>query len=383
MLKKTTSNQRIRFKSTSGKDEFMKTLTKRINAYFTERGISRFANRKMIIKTIVILTSWAGLYTLIMSDVLSAYPMAVFGAFFLLGMVNILIAFNIVHDACHGAYSSNPKANKILSYSMNFIGGNSYLFSMMHNAHHAFVNIRGVDVTLETHGLFRFTPAEPFKKIHRFQHIYTPIVYSLAMLHWVVVKDFKWMFAETSIGNNKNIRHPRSEYIILFVSKAFYYMVTLGFPLIFLSTPWWIVVLAWINLHLLPGLTFALMFQVTHVFDGTCYPVPAKDGSIENNYAIHVLETTADFSRKNAISNWWMGCINIHVIHHVLPKVCHIHYPELTQILKETADEFGIRYQENTTFYKALKKHITMLKHLSKPDAEVPMYQSEISYINN
>lgn len=380
MLKKTTSSQRIRFKSTPSKDEFLKTLTQRVNAYFSDRGISRHANAEMIWKTIIILASWAGTYALIMSDILSDSPWLLMLTFLFLGFVNISIAFNIVHDACHGAYSSNPKVNKVLGYSMNFIGGNAYLFTMMHNAHHAFVNIRGIDVTLETHGLFRFTPAEPYKKVHRWQHIYTPILYSLAMLQWTVMKDFKWMFAETNIGNNKGIKHPKSEIWILLVSKAFYFGVTLALPMIFLSAPWWVVLLCWINMHILPGATFAFIFQVTHVFDGTCYPVPDKDGSIENNYAIHVLETTADFSRKKPIANWWMGCINIHVIHHVLPKVCHVHYPALTQILKDTADEYGVRYQENKNFWIALKKHMAMLKHLSKPDASVPQYQSEISY---
>ena len=383
MLKKTTSSQRIRFKSTPSKDEFLKTLSLRVNNYFKENNTTRHANAAMITKTVIILTSWAAVYTLIISDVLSNSPWLLMLAFLGLGLVNTLIAFNIVHDACHGAYSANPKVNKVMGYSMNFVGGNAYLFTMMHNAHHAFVNIRGIDVTLETHGLFRFTPAEPFKKIHRFQHIYTPLLYAMVMIHWVLIKDFKWMFAETNIGNNKDIKHPKSEIAILMISKAFYYTVTLVLPLIFLSAPWWLIVLGWINIHIIPGAIFAFMFQVTHVFDGTCYPVPDKDGSIENNYAIHVLETTADFSRKNPIHNWWMGCINIHVIHHVLPKVCHVHYPPLTKILKETADEFGVRYQENKTFGVALKKHMKMLKHLSKPDAQVPEYQSEISYATN
>ena len=109
---------------------------------------------------------------------------------------------------------------------MNFILVNSYLFTRMHNAHHAFVNIARIDVTLETHSMFRFTPHEPWKPKHRWQHIYKPILYSLAMIHWVLVKDFKWMFGETNIGNTKSIKHPIGECLILFSSKIFYYGVT-------------------------------------------------------------------------------------------------------------------------------------------------------------
>ena len=124
-------------------------------------------------------------------------------------------------------------------------------------------------------------------------------------------------------------------------------------------------------MHILPGLTFALMFQVTHVYEGTTYPLPDDDGNIDNNYALHVLETTADFCRHSKLGTWLMGAINIHVIHHIYPKVCHVHYAAITEILKQTCDDHGILYQENETFGLALKKHYQILKHLSKPDAKV------------
>jgi linoleoyl-CoA desaturase len=293
-----------------------------------------------------------------------------------LGFVNIFLAFNIMHDACHGAYSKNKRVNYILGYTMNFIGGNSYLFTKMHNAHHAFVNIAGIDVTLETHGLFRFTPHEPWQPKHKWQHIYTPILYALAMIHWVTVKDYKWMFGELNIGNKKNIKHERKEYFILIISKIFYYSVTLVLPLILLSAPWYWIVIGWINLHILPSLCFALLFQVTHVYKGTHYPLPDKDGNIENNYFIHVLETTADFSRENRFTAWLTGGINIHIVHHLFPKINHAHYIPLTRIIKQTAEEYGIQYQENKNFFKALKLHIEMLKMLSQKDAVVSQYGS-------
>ena len=101
------------------------------------------------------------------------------------------------------------------------------------------------------------------------------------------------------------------------------------------------------------------------------FPLPDDSGNIDNNYALHVLETTADFSRKSKLGTWLMGGINIHVVHHIFPKICHVHYPQITQILIETCEDYGIEYQENPTFWEALKKHYIILKHLSKPDAEV------------
>ena len=373
MLGKTTGEKVVRFKSTPDKDQFAKELRMRVAQYFKENGISKYGNREMHLKTIVAIVSWISVYALIMSNTLS--PLGMILAFTALGYVNIFIAFNIGHDACHNAYSSNMKINKFMSYSMNFIGANCYLFRQMHNAHHMYVNIHGTDVTLETHGLFRFTPDEPYKPIHRFQHIYTPILYSLAAVQWVTLKDFKWFFGEAHIGNNKNLKHPTKEWALLFFTKSIYYGLHLVLPLLFLKYAWWLVLLGWLSTHILPGLTFALIFQVTHVYDGTHYPMPDDHGNIENNYAIHVLETTADFSRQNRLGSWLMGGINIHVIHHIMPGVCHVHYPALTKILIEVANKYGIEYQENRTFWIALKKHIRMLKILSKPEATVPRYR--------
>jgi linoleoyl-CoA desaturase len=140
----------------------------------------------------------------------------------------------------------------------------------------------------------------------------------------------------------------------------------------FVSLPWYVVLGAWVFMHILPGLTFALIFQVTHVYEGTTFPIPDDEGNIDNNYALHVLETTADFSRHSKLGSWLMGGINIHVIHHIFPKVCHVHYGALTKILKKTCDDFGIEYQENPDFWTALKKHYLILKHLSFRNAIVP-----------
>ncbi len=381
MLKRTTISKTVKYKSTKPKDEFAKELRRRVNNYFTDNNLSPYANDTVKIKGILGYLSWFVMFGLIISNVLSGSVLLLFAGFLALGFVNIFLAFNIMHDACHGAYSENKRWNTILGYTMNFIGGNSYLFTKMHGAHHSFVNIAGIDVTLETHGMFRFTPHEPWMPKHKWQHIYTPILYALAMIHWVLIKDYKWMFGELSIGNNKNIKHAPKEYVILFVSKAFYYFVTLGLPLLLVNMPWYWIVLAWINMHLLPSLCFALLFQVTHVYNGTCYPLPDDEGNIENNYFIHVLETTADFSRTNKFTCWITGGINIHIVHHLFPKINHGHYIPLTQIIKDTAEEYGVNYQENENFWQALKLHMQMLHKLSKKDAVVPQYGSSVSMV--
>jgi len=370
MLQSMTSSKRVRFKSTPKKDNFIKDVRSRVDQYFEVNNISPHANTEMYIKTFVALFAWITIFCTILFGGLGTFGL--FLAYVAWGFISIFIAFNIMHDATHDAYSANPKVNQFWSYSMDFIGGNQYLFRRMHGAHHGYVNIHGIDVTLETHGQFRFSPDEPWLPKHKWQHYYTFVLYALAMIHWVTVKDFKWFFVEKNIGNQKNIRHPLKEYIVLIIGKTFYYSVGLIIPMILLSHSSLYILFCWLFMHILPGLTFALMFQVTHVYEGTTYPLPDDNGNIDNNYALHVLETTADFCRDSKFGTWLMGGINIHVIHHLFPKICHVHYAAITRILKQTCDDHGIEYQENKKFLVALRKHYQMLKVLSRPNAEVP-----------
>lgn len=52
--------------------------------------------------------------------------------------------------------------------------------------------------------------------------------------------------------------------------------------------------------------------------------------------------------------------------HHLFPKICHVHYPEIAPIVKATAEQFNIPYLESKTFGSALQSHIKTLKRLGK-----------------
>lgn len=377
MFKASTTDQKVRFKSTDNKDTFIEEARRRIDNYFIENNISSKGNRRFWIKVVLALSFWFGTYALIMSDLLSDNLWLLFGAYSMLGFANIFIAFAFVHDAVHDACSDKPWVNKLLSRGMDFVGGNSYLLRQMHGEHHSWVNIHGIDVTLETHGMFRFTPYEKWKWFHKYQHFYIPILYSFAQLHWILFKDFKWFFGESHIGNIKEVKHPPMETFILLFSKSLYYTLTLVLPILFLDISWWVAVLGFVSIHILSGLTFALIFQCTHVCDGSHYPMPDDEGNIENNYGIHVLETTVDFARGSKIGSYLMGGINIHVIHHIFPHICHVHYRAVTPILIECAEEYGIKYNEFKTFPQAFKAHLGMLKFLGQKDASLPEYSEE------
>ena len=153
------------------------------------------------------------------------------------------------------------------------------------------------------------------------------------------------------------------EYFVLFFSKAFYLSYMLVLPVMLLHIPILLVAGAFLVVHLIVGLSVALVFQTTHTVDGTYFP--EGRGEFENG-VYHIFATTADYATTNPVVSWLAGGLNHHIVHHLCPFVCHTHYAPLTQIVKETADEFGIPYRQHRTMTRAIWHHLILLKQLGQ-----------------
>ena len=139
----------------------------------------------------------------------------------ILGFFTAFIGLNISHDAVHGSLSANKTVNKILGYTFNVIGANSYVWNITHNiVHHTYTNIDGHDEDIQLLSLLRMSPNQKLRKVHRHQYWYAFFFYSLASLMWVFIKDYIKFFKK-EIGNYDNKTHPAVEYVILFLSKSY------------------------------------------------------------------------------------------------------------------------------------------------------------------
>jgi linoleoyl-CoA desaturase len=279
------------------------------------------------------------------------------------------MAFNIAHDANHRAYSRSKRVNKVLGYVFDLVGVSSYMWRLMHNdSHHSFVNIQGADTTLISGNIFRFSPHDRRRPFHRFQHLYAPILYCFATLDWVLTKDYQWLFSMRRFGNHRIVRHPRKEVVLLFAGKTFYYAYVLMVPLLCLRVPWYSVIAGFLVMHAFLGFTIALIFQPNHFIEDSSYPEADEEGHVSNNYIQHIFETTADYARGNPFAIWALGGLNLHVIHHMFPGICHVHYRALTRIVKSTAEEYGLTYREKRTIAGAFLAHLQWMKVLGTTD---------------
>jgi linoleoyl-CoA desaturase len=115
------------------------------------------------------------------------------------------------------------------------------------------------------------------------------------------------------------------------------------------------------------GFILSVVFQLAHTVEETAFPVPSADiNKIENEWAIHQIETTANFATKNKLISWLVGGLNFQIEHHLFPKISHIHYPAISKIIKQTCEEYGIRYIEYRRMRHAIVSHAVHLKNMGR-----------------
>lgn len=323
----------------------------------------------MFLKTAVLLSAYLGpFFALIFMEMSFAQTILAWG---LMGVAAAGVGMSVMHDACHGAWSANPLVNRIIGYgSINMLGGTVLNWKLQHNKlHHTFTNIPGHDDDIAEKGLFRFSPHNPPRFAHRFQWIYAFIVYGITTLFWATGKDFIQYFRYIREGvNTGSIGENRLFFFKMVLLKLLYFAAFLGLPWLVGGLPFWQVAIGFLAMHFLSGVILTVIFQLAHTVEGTSHPLPAVEtGIIENDWAIHQMNTTVNFSRKNRWLSWYVGGLNFQVEHHLFTNICHIHYPKIAPIVKQTAEEFGIPYLENRTFGKALLSHISALKRFGRP----------------
>jgi linoleoyl-CoA desaturase len=215
----------------------------------------------------------------------------------------------------------------------------------------------------------RFSPAGKYKKVQRFQVVYVFFFYSIMSLYWTTAKDFVQYIQFIKEGQHKDSNFQRVVTLIgLIFWKAVYFTYMFVLPMMFLHLTFLQILIGFLTLHTIAGLILSIVFQLAHVVEEAKFPVPDEKGNIQNEWAIHQMETTADFSRGSWLITYYVGGLNYQTEHHLFPRICHVHYPKIAPIVEATAKEFGVPYIYNETFGKALVSHMSIISKLGKND---------------
>lgn len=350
--------RKILFKGDFG-ESFLHEVRKRVDAYFHLCGLSKNANWILHLKAILLISCCILFYCCLWNAWLPWIPRTVLWIGF--GVSQALIAVNLGHDALHGSYSRHPMVNKLLGYlAYDCIGLSSTIWKQTHNKeHHTYTNIAGADPDIDKPGLLRLSPHDPYYPIHRYQHGYIWILYSLVGLNWILISDYMnfWKY---------RARMSRIDVVCFFFFKAFNLTAMLAIPLLFFPMPWWEVILGYLTFQLAGGFTVAIIFQLAHLVENVSFPLPDDHGNLYTCWGEHEMATTSNFATHDPLVTHIVGGLNFQIEHHLFPKISHCHYLHISPIVKQAAKEYGLPYHEQPGFFAAVASHTRFLKNLGR-----------------
>lgn len=351
----------------SKKSAFYPQLKKEVDLYFIENNLKKTGNWKLYSKTIILVTSAIVVYYTLLTVKLPIILSLVLCTS--LGFILACIGFNIMHDACHGSYSAKSWVNKIFGFSLNALGGNSFIWKCKHSLHHTYTNVEGLDDDIAKSPVLRQCISQKWLPIHRYQHFYIVFVYAISCIAWITIMDFSKYFTQ-KVFTTPLKKMTMTDHFIFWISKSLYLLFYVLIPIYFVGAgPW---AIGFTFMQIAAGYTLAIVFQLAHVVEETEFEsVKTEPKLIENEWAIHQVITTANFAANNKFISWFTGGLNYQIEHHLFPGVSHVHYPSLSNIVRVTCQKYNLPYNYFPTMYKAIASHYSHIKSLGKKPAHL------------
>lgn len=342
---------------------FHSELKARITQYFEEVGKSTYGNSKLFTKAVILMVSFLFVYI----HLVFFTPNTFFSILecVILGGIVSAIGFNVMHDGAHGSFSRYKLLNHFAAFSLNILGGNSFMWNMKHNIiHHAYTNVDGVDDDIDIQPWMRMSATQKKYRLHKYQHIYFWVLYSLFYIFWIFVLDYQKYF-KSKVGNMDLKRMSLSDHLVFWGFKLFHAFLFIGLPIYLLGFTSWLI--GFLVFTGVAGLVLSLVFQLAHTVEHTAFPVAdVETGKMENEWAVHQIKTTANFATNNKVICWLVGGLNFQIEHHLFPKISHIHYPEISKIIRQACREYGIEYIEYPKMRYAVASHVAFLKQMGR-----------------
>lgn len=346
------------------KNSLHNELRKRVQSYFDEKGIKPTGNPGLFSKALFFLLAFIAIYIHLVFYT-PVWYVAIIECFMMGGFV-AGIGFNVMHDGSHGSFSKNSGLNKLAGFSMNILGANNFMWHMKHNViHHSFTNVDGIDDDIDAGILLRMAPTQKRYKMHKFQHIYFWFLYSLLYVFWVFFTDYKKYFTG-KIGNVAIKKLSFMQHVNFWFTKLFHAAMYIVIPILTVGwLPW---LIGFLIMGLFAGFILSIVFQLAHTVEDASFPQVADKGTNElpQEFAIHQIQTTANFATRNKLISFLVGGLNFQIEHHLFPKISHIHYPAISKIVKATCMEYQLQYIEYPTMTKAIGAHVRFLRRMGK-----------------
>lgn len=341
---------------------FHAELKNRINNYFSTAGIAPTGDARLYFKAFILTVAFIAVYVHLVFFTPSAW--FAIPECLILGGLTAAIGFNVMHDGAHGSFSKYTWLNKMAGLSLNILGANVFMWTTKHNViHHAYTNVDGIDDDIEARPFLRLCKTQEHRAMHKYQHKYYLLAYSLLYIYWIFFTDYRKYFTG-KIGSVPIKKMSLNEHISFWGFKMLHLVIFVAIPVYMLGWASWVI--GFVSLGVFAGIILSIVFQLAHTIEETSFPEPV-DGRMPDDWAVHQLKTTANFATGNKIISWLVGGLNYQIEHHLFPKISHVHYPEISKIIRDACREYGVQYIEHPKMRVALVSHVNHLRVLGRP----------------
>jgi len=231
--------------------------------------------------------------------------------FILYGFSALLFAFNFAHDFSHNTIFKSKKLNNfgfVIIYTI--VGAHAEAWKQRHvNSHHYAPNVEDYDSDLKITKLIRVIPNSKHFWFHHFQHFYASFAYTTYSLFWIFVKDFVILFSKDEYVKKKGLKYHLS----FWTQKIVYINYIFVLPILFSQQSWYVVLTAFLLMHLLQSLFLLFTFFMTHHVEATEYPTTDENGYIKTSWLMNQIKSSNDMHPFSEIANFILGGFNNHI----------------------------------------------------------------------
>lgn len=332
---------------------FYNKLKKKVKNYFITKKISHHANFFWLIKSFIqvviyICSFISGCYMVN----LPIYLRIFFN--FIAGHMFIQYGFTVMHDASHYAVSSNKSINEILANIWNSLAlwNNDIWYKHHCIMHHSYTGLTKDPDTLYLNPFIRKSIQEKPSKY---------IKYNIYMALFIT-NIFPGMWLGQGIAYFNGIIKKRLWRMTIKYKFHFYEFILSLFTVFSLLYSQNIFII--ISYIISCNMTYFICILPDHdtfeTHNNIVYDAKNTDwGELQ-------VRNSGNFATSNSWINNCFGGINYQIEHHLFPTISHVHFPEISKIVKKMCEEHSIPYTEHKTVYSALHSVFKNFEAISK-----------------
>jgi linoleoyl-CoA desaturase len=350
------------------RSHFRQELRAAADAYLKRNNEHQFADEPLFLKLFVITGASVACWLCAMhTPDWAAFALWYLG-FLVLAM---LFAVNGFHDASHMALFRRPWLNRAcLRLATLPLGIDPDHWAIRHVVyHHVYPNIQDYDLDMDPNYFLRQSPFQPWYPQYRYQYLYWPLIAALSLpyINWVF--DWSDRLGKTRLVADGHLSHWSGWPLFL--------LFKLGHFGLALAVPIWLagengIGWGWVFACYCAGQMIASFFVValllgSHWAEREFFRPPANKRLDMDWYELNI-RTSCDWLPGISWLGYWMGGLNLHLTHHLFPRISHRHYPALAELIRELAAKHGLPYRR-LGYRELIRSQQVFLRAMGQPDS--------------